>query len=96
MKTSSLPGNKIGETKLGFDVSRQIDKVMRKPPPITESQQELLDHLKKCLDDAGIYYGFLIEPQDSKTASHVINALIRLGKRHNVDTGRGSKPVGET
>lgn len=58
----------------------------RKPAPVTQSQAALIVHLKNCLDEAGVDYSFILEPQTNKAATHVINALIRLARNHGVET----------
>ena len=60
----------------------------RKPNPVTESQADLIAHLRKCLDDAGIDNSFIVEPETSKVASHVINALMRMANSHGINTRR--------
>ena len=93
MNVNQLCGNKISERSSRFNPHRNINAVMKKPPPTTASQMKLIASLRKCLDDAGINNDFIVEPGNSYVASHVIRALIRLAKAHDVDTGRGNRSL---
>ena len=93
---NKLVGNRIEEKPLRFNPQWKIRKVMKKHPPITQSQIDLIAFLRKCLDDAGVDNSFIIVPEDSYVASHVIRALIRLAKAHDVDTGRGKRSLNGT
>ena len=81
----------VDEKQLRFNPQWKLNKVLKTPPPMTESQAELIKRLRKCLDDAGVRNDFIIEPKDSKVAAHVIMALIKLANRHSIDTGRESR-----
>ena len=95
MKTSSIPGNRNSEKSMHFVPQRKIGAIVHEnsPPPITQSQIDLIAKLRKYLDDAGVRNDFIIVPEDGRVASHVIRALIRLAKAHNVDTGRGNRSL---
>ena len=88
----------IGEKSKEFNTQRFVgavaDEIRAKElHSVTQSQLELIDHLRKCLDDAGVANDFIIVPDNRMVASHVIRALIRLAQNHNVDTGRGRKTL---
>lgn len=93
MNPNGMPGNRNGEKSTKFEPNRKIEAIMRKPNPPTESQQELIAHLRKCLDDAGVSNKFIVEPDSSKIAGCVINALFRLANKHDVNTERSTQPV---
>lgn len=90
---SRMDSNRNHEIDLRFNPQQSIRRAAKKPPPITQSQKELIAHLRQCLDNAGIANDFIIEPNDSYVASHVIRALIRLAKKYDVETGRGRKTL---
>ncbi len=88
---SKLIGNKISEKSTHYNPRKAIYKARQPTAPATDSQRELIARLRGCLNDAGVKNDFIIEPETSYVASHVIRALIRLAKAHGVDTGRRNK-----
>ena len=93
---SKMRGNRNGEINTRFVPSQTIRKADKKIPQVSQSQKELIAYLRGKLDDAGIRNDFIIEPDNSLVASHVIRALIRLAKKHDVDTGRRNRSLNGT
>lgn len=88
---SRLLGNKIGDGTKKFDATWRVNKVAKKTTPVSQAQLEMIATLRGYLDNAGVRNDFIIQPDTSLVASHVIRALIRLANKHGVDTGRGRR-----
>lgn len=93
---SNIKLSNVGEKTSRFNPQRFVGRVAKelkdKPPP-SQAQLDLIANLRKCLDDAGVKNDFIVTPEDNYIASHVIRALIRLAKAHDVDTGRRNKSL---
>lgn len=63
---------------------KNMCKVPVYSPPPTEAQLELIETLKKKLEDNGHDTSFLAEPSDKNVAWHVCNALVRMCKKYNL------------
>ena len=90
---NQMLGNKIGDGTKKFDAAWRVNKAAKTASPVTESQLEMIATLRGYLDNAGIRNDFIIQPDTSLVASHVIRALIRLANKHGVDTGRGRRSL---
>lgn len=92
-----LQGNAISQQPdRNYSIRRRnIDMTVKdnKKPPPTASQLALIASMRQKLNEAGVGNDFIIEPDTRYVASHVIRALIRLGKKHNVDTGKGNRSL---
>ena len=88
---SRLLGNKNNDGNKKFDAAWRINKTARAVTPVTQAQLDMIATLRGYLDNAGVRNDFIIQPDTSLVASHVIRALIRLANKHGVDTGRGRK-----
>ena len=88
--TAAKAGGNKNHDKLTTHRNCQLRRTdfARKPAPVTPSQADLITHLRKCLDDAGIDNSFIVEPETSRVASHVINALLRMANSHGINTRR--------